>query len=345
MKLTLQNKFNLDSEVTCCAFLTEKMAVAVNKLGCLFFLNLQEKSIQKKEDLKEDAPYYQLEHDSERIFLGGKTGALLCLDFEGTLLWRREFDSTIAKIVLDDITQNGTPELLVSSYDFTLRVFDTTGEMIWAQSFSRGIEAILPYKPDQGPIKVIAGGNDGSVRIFNKATGEMEWFFMQEQMVRALTANQKKGLIYCGGDDYCVHMIDFATQKEIGNYSLDSYVRNIEYLNSLDALLVTTYSYGYLRLIGSSDAIPRILLLNADLSEIIWEIPKFNVESMEICDHYLVCGTTDGELVIVKLDNGEVLYSEKIGTFLNQVACDEQKGLLSILCADDDGNFSHFSSS
>ena len=265
----------------------------------------------------------------DELIIGGMNGAVICLSGEGEELWMTQCESAISGIVLFpnfsalstktttaaedavDLCSNA-PHVLIYSLDRTLRLLSPQGDMVWAQMFASGVGCVtLGDTNGDGLEEVVAGGNDGTLRIFDGRNGKILWFHEVNANVRAVAVIGQ--LIYCGGDSKKVLLLDGKTQKPILDQDYPTYVwlMKPKSLNGLDYLIMSTYSFRYL---GMDDAPGEPSLGAYHPVSLIpkWVSDKINVQDFcsgsVLVDNvpipYLLLGESSGMFSLVNGETG-----------------------------------------
>ena len=192
--------------------------------------------IQQEFDLTENGGLWNLElwdingDHLDEIIVGGIQGAVVILSGRGEEIWSQRFTGAITGLKIwpynslqDHNGSSRLPRLIVFSLDKTLRVFDHTGKLLWAQMFSDGVSTVDITDCDQdGKEEVIAGGNDGTLRIFDGENGKIKWFKELGANIRAILCLNTK--IICGGDDRKISLFDGQSQQLLQSRSFPAYI-------------------------------------------------------------------------------------------------------------------------
>lgn len=272
------------------------------------------------------------------LILGGYDGLLRTFQFseQYTLepLWAHQFGGSISGILLDDINNDGETELIVYSLDQSLRVLKSSdGTLLWGQMFEEGIGDALVWKTSANgddTKEVYAAGNDNTIRAFKGEDGGLLWFKRFTNKVRCIDyiRADKADIIFCGGDDKELHIINRDTQEEVKNIPFEDYLwKTLAYPpNAHEQMIVTTYSFAYFDetvFIEDITFTSKIVKISQDL-EIDWEIPSKNVECIDYMEldstPLLAAGTTKGEFLLIDPQEGGVLLSVSKESCLNGFA-------------------------
>lgn len=287
------------------------------------------------------------------LVIGGLDGILRVYKYVNsnklTLIWNHKFNSSISGLLTKNTGANKLKELISYSLDKTIRVLNPLdGTMRWGQVFEDGIGDVIFWTDSNDPKhrEVIACGNDGTVRSFNEKNGELQWFIRYKHKMRCISSlNSKKGQIFAiGGDDKILHLVRIADQEEIKSMEFEDYIWKLHSFpkDNNDKIILSTYSFDYLNDSLSLDDITftsKIVCIDKNL-EILWEIDKFNAESLEIFEFkkhpYILIGTTKGNVLMVDGNTGSILVDIKKSACTNMVKYFFEKH--SIFSCHDDGS-------
>ena len=170
------------------------------------------------------------------LVLGGMDGLLRIFncssDYTLEADWAQQFGGSISGLLIEDITGDGTSELLAYSIDKTIRVLNPIeGNLIWGQMFEEGIGDVCIWTDNIDPNhkEVFACGNDGTVRIFNGVNGDLLWFKRFTDKIRCVDyINSIDGVvIVCGGDDNLLHFINHKTKKRLKPFNIKIMFGNV----------------------------------------------------------------------------------------------------------------------
>jgi outer membrane protein assembly factor BamB len=249
------------------------------------------------------------------LILGGMQGAVICLSPQGNQKWIYQFNSAISGIISWkhhlESCESGTfqiPKFVIYSLDRTLRVIDHNGVLIWAQMFAGGVTTACIGDIDQdGSDEIIAGSNDGTLRVFDGKNGKIKWFHESGQTIRVSTI--RGNWIIFGNDSKKIVVLDGLTHEIITEKELPCYPWLLKPIpNTTDKIILSTYSFRYL---GAEEdvGIPGIYCFQIPNLQILWEKNMINIQDLQISqilDKKLIglWGTTDGEISIWDVDSG-----------------------------------------
>ncbi len=330
-----------------------------NKTGNLFFISL-DGHLLHKELISKDKPIWHLkvfdiDNDSEKILiLGGMDGFLRTfkcdLTFNLQSIWTHSFGSSISGIIIEDINDDDSNELIAFSLDKTMRVLNPlSGNLIWGQVFQDGIGDAIFFNKDKNLI--IGAGNDGTIRTFNGLDGSLLWFKKFSNKMRCVCyLNSIKGwVVLCGGDDKILHFIHEKTQDEFKKEEFENYIWKCKSYPSHKCTnaIISTYSFDYFDKsipIEDINFSSKIKCINEYLNT-KWELFGFNTECLHIIensDKILIClGTTKGELIIIEeKTGGEILFNDIYSSCLNSIQFNMEKKIL--ICSYDDGTMAAY---
>jgi len=279
--------------------------------------------IQQEFDLTENGGLWNIELGDingdhlDEIIVGGIQGAVVVLSGRGEEIWSQQFTGAITGLKIwphnalqDHNGSSRLPRIIVFSLDKTLRVFDHTGKLLWAQMFSDGVSTVDIADCDQdGKEEVIAGGNDGTLRIFDGENGKIKWFKELGANIRAILCINTK--IICGGDDRKISLFDGLSQQFLQSRSFPAYIwfirRNAD---SFDSFIATTFSFQFLGEGADDSHDPSFGIYRLSDLNIIDEISQLNCQDFLISTHTLlpsqrigIIGETNGALRFVELEN------------------------------------------
>ncbi|MFX1297837.1 MAG: hypothetical protein ACFFD2_23700 [Promethearchaeota archaeon] len=332
--------------------------IAYTKTGFLLFISLDGKLL-REELISNNSPLwhlkiYDVDNDGRyEVILGGIDGILRIfkcnLTYNLTPFWIHKFDSSISGILIEDVNNDNINELIVFSLDKTLRVLNPfDGKLIWGQIFEDGIGDAIVIKNNIRHTynEVLACGNDGTIRCFDGKKGKLLWFkkYSEKLRVIAYMNTLKEQVILSGGDDMKLHVLSKSTQQEIITKQFNNYVWNcVSYpFPILNNVLVSSYSFAYfdeLTQIKNIEFTSQLVCLNEYL-DTKWELHGFNIECLRITKLYnkdlLIIGTTKGNLLIIEVQTGKILFNGKSNSCINMCYICIEKRL--VFSCHDNGN-------
>jgi len=91
------------------------------------------------------------------------------------VLWTRKAAKAIYACSISNLVGDGDPEIIVCSFDATMRVYDLKGNELWSTEFSPEITAFMaaPITKDVG-VELLSGDVNGVVRLMSKQ-GNLLW--------------------------------------------------------------------------------------------------------------------------------------------------------------------------
>jgi hypothetical protein len=367
-------------------------ALAIGSQGGEFkivaFNSLSEEwEVARDFDLQENGAIWYMEaadltHNGlDEIIIGGMKGAIVCLTGEGDEIWNpnpiahqcqsaisgikiwnpefKKVDSEISASNPDLITTKFIqPFVIVYSLDKSFRVLDANGDLIWAQMFSSGVACIvIGDTNNDGNEEIVAGGNDGTVRIFEGNTGKLLWFFEMGANVRSITTINHSIII--GGDNKKVIVLDGQTHKPVKELDFSSYIWFIKALKNPNStkeipkfLLISTYSFDYMGITQDDPQIPEVFIMSYPELETIIKWDSINIQDLHVFpsklmteedheeDHEekireeineeikeenpplgILLGDTDGSLILKRLkgEKTKEVFNEKLPSLINTV--------------------------
>jgi len=334
----------------------QKEIIAYTKSGDILVIS-QDGKILSKDKITKNTPIWNvklcdIDSDGKKeLIIGGLDGLLRVFRFmtsvELKLLWAHQFGSSISGIKVNDINLDENIEIIAYSLDKSIRVLNSfDGSLIWGQNFEDGIEdACVWLDPnDLNKKRLSACGNDGTIRVFDGTKGDLIWFKRYTDKIRFIEFfNSNIGnLIICGGDDQKAHFIDTKTTEEIKTIEFNDYVwKCISFPTNINSkLLISSYSFDYFnnsKPLEDNLFSSKLIHMNDNL-EVKWELNNKNIEvlnQIQINQKYLiVCGTTNGELIILDEANGNILVNLKKKSCVNDIKFDSNSNIL-ISCHDD----------
>jgi len=334
----------------------QKEIVAYTKSGMILLIS-QDGKLLSKEKITQDTPIWEVKVcDIDRIgknqlIIGGLDGLLRVFQLTPSLelepLWAHQFSSSISGIIINDINNDKNVEVVAYSLDKSIRVLNSfDGSLLWGQNFEEGIEdACIWTDPNNTKRKRLSAcGNDGTIRVFDGLKGDLLWFKRFSDKIRCIEYfnSNLRNLIICGGDDQNAHFIDINTKEEIKTIEFNNYVwKCISFPTNINSkLLLSSYSFDYF---NNSIPIEEILFssklihINENL-EVNWELKDKNIEVLNRIQinqkNFIVCGTTNGELIILDEANGKMLVNLKKKSCINDIKFESNSNIL-ISCHDD----------
>jgi WD40 repeat protein len=335
---------------------SNKQIITYTKSGKILIFSLNGKLLFKDE-ITQNTPIwkallYDIDNDGkEELLLGGMDGLLRAFkcknEFELQPYWTHRFGSSIGGILIDDINNNGSNEIISYSLDKSLRILNPLdGSLIWGQIFEEGIGDALIWKNsvDSNKIEIIACSNDGTIRIFDNKCGELLWFKRFSDKVRCLSYmhSYQHDYIVCGGDDKKVHIIDKEEKEEIKTIETDDIIWKCLSFppQQLNSLLVSSYSFEFLDKstpIKDIKFTSKVMCFNENFG-VKWEYKHVNTEILSYIktleNKYIVIGTTRGYLMLLDEVNGKLLAQINNPSCLNGFDFDTDSKIL-ITCHDD----------
>jgi WD40 repeat protein len=296
---------------------------------------------QREFDLTENGAIWHLEvakltdNILDDIIIGGQKGSVIVLSGEGEERWVHRCRSAICGVKIwtgfDCDDHNGSkshPKVVVLSLDGTIRILDYKGNLLWAQMMAGGANCILFGDIDHdGVQEVIAGGNDGSIRVFEGKKGQLKWFREFHTNIRTLLLQGEKILVGC--DDMKIHVVNGITQKEIITRDFHSYIWNTMKLPPVETnprILISTYSFEFLGADVEEGSFPSIGIYSYPELEPIWERTKLNAQDIQFFSktanfpsNLLLIGLTGGELLLIELESNTSLLSPELGNLSSMI--------------------------
>ncbi|MGB5910341.1 MAG: WD40 repeat domain-containing protein [Promethearchaeia archaeon] len=335
---------------------SKKQIITYTKSGKILIFSLNGKLLFKDE-ITQNTPIwkallYDIDNDGkEELLLGGMDGLLRAFkynnEFELEPYWTHRFGSSIGGILVDDLNNNGSNEIISYSLDKSLRILNPLdGSLIWGQIFEEGIGDALIWKNsvDSDKIEIIACSNDGTIRSFDNKCGELLWFKRFSDKVRCLSYmhSYQHDYIVCGGDDKKVHIIDKEEKEEIKTIETDDIIWKCLSFppQRLNSLLVSSYSFEFLDKstpIKDIKFTSKVMCFNENFG-VKWEYKNVNTEILSYIKTFenkcIVIGTTRGYLMLLDEVNGKLLAQINNPSCLNGFGFDTDSKIL-ITCHDD----------
>jgi WD40 repeat protein len=282
---------------------------------------LQDYELNGQFDLSENGAIWSLEcvdvnsDGKDELIIGGMQGAVVCITSKGDELWVHKCDSAISGLYIWHNHGLGfeTPAIVIYSLDRTIRVLNGDGKMIWAQMFASGVACVISGDiNNDGQEEIVAGGNDGTIRVFEGKTGKIIWFLDLKANVRSIAIINN--IIITGGDNKKVDIIDGVTHQILHSKEFPTYVWKILSVPGNEAknnVLISTFSFRYLDM-DDAGGEPSIGLYKLPELSPIWESEKVNaqdlclVKSEKLTHHplFLSIGETSGMVSLIKLLDG-----------------------------------------
>lgn len=275
-------------------------------------------------------------HDGiEEILIGGMNGLLLCLSGVGHVLWQVTFKSAITGIQLfphktSDPSLQESPWILAYSIDRTLRVINAHGHMVWAQMFAGTINcAAISSNTLDASLEIIAGSQDGTLRVFDGHTGKIKWFIEVGVGIRVVAVDEN--VIMIGDDSKRIALVDRTTHAIVQEKTLACYPWNLRRsLIDPHICYLSTYSFRYLGA-ENDEGIPILGRFNLQDLTCIWDLPDLNLQDFKVLqmqsedqsDEYLLLGTSDGVFNVV---------SGKTGDFRDNKIPDRLPSVVNTIC-------------
>ncbi|MHC1591288.1 MAG: FG-GAP-like repeat-containing protein [Candidatus Helarchaeales archaeon] len=121
----------------------------------------------------------------KEVIFGSRDRKVHVVDFETRQeLWQGQFEDQVRHLDVGDITGDGKLEIVATSTDQVLKVFDCEGNELWHHEFEdvdisgidyrTGLFCLLGDINDDGKEEVIAGSEDGSLKVFDEH-GNVLW--------------------------------------------------------------------------------------------------------------------------------------------------------------------------
>ncbi len=336
--------------------------IAYGKGGTLLILSAEGKLLFEDQVTEGSsiwcANWGDIDNDGKQeLILGALDGLLRAFkinaDYKLEPLWAHRFGSSISGVLVDDINGDGTDEIIAYSLDKTVRILNKQdGKMVWGQTFEQGVGEVKIWEESTNPSKkiLIGCGNDGTLRVFDGKTGNLNWFECYSDKMRSVSIlnSNNETFVACGGDDNQLHVINLRTREKVKTLEFQDYIWKCASYPAKENnnLLVSTYSFAYF-----DESIPiekikftsKLTSFNHKLEE-NWSINEVNIENFTFFEKqgkiYIAFGTTLGDIFIVDAYNGNVLTKLNKFSCVNAIRVQSEKDFL--ISSHDNGDISAF---
>ncbi len=322
MNAKMENIFvkNFQHEITASTALSDELLIAL-KSGELVFLSLIDYTEIKRINFEGLGPVYKMGFRNNLIYFAGADAKFYCMKKDGAIVWIHEFQNAISEFFFSDLGIKDREFILICAYDKTFRVLDAhTGAYHWAQMAGLGIEyAAVGYDTEQKIDAVFICSDDGTVRKLNPKNGEMTAYFESPKVIRAVVADFQNQLVYAGGDEMVLYVLDYQKLTVRNTVKFDTYIWDLfKFHNNL---VVQLYNFSFLEELLETTGDPGLVFYtfkDQSLTELN-RIMKLNIQCKSIKRNFMFAGTTDGQLAVVDLQFKSIIALEKIGTFINSI--------------------------
>lgn len=270
------------------------------------------------------------------FFVAREDGHFHAYGIDGRPCWSHDFSGTVSefKCYVDPFT--GERILVIPSIDKTLRMLTAnTGSLIWGDTFQSGVNIVDHRLQADGETHVIAaGGNDSTLRCYARKADDaasaykMIWFQKFDSYVRDVSISPL-GILAAVADDGFVKVFDISDGTVVWSHKHGSFAWKCRILDREVAKVVSSSFQVPLAVDDSGDKLgnPGVVSCH-ELSSgnLLWQTrPEdgINVNTWdfhEVDNHcVLVAGTTNGEVVLLDVETGNVLQRYCSGYLVNDV--------------------------
>jgi WD40 repeat protein len=289
------------------------------------------------------------EPNDPAFFVARDDGHFHAYGIKGRPCWSHDFSGIISEFRCYGDPFTGERTLVIPSIDKTLRMLTANaGRLVWGDTFGSGVNIVDQCLQADGETHVIAaGGNDYTLRCYARNVTEyasaykMVWFHKFESYVRDVSFSPH-GKIAAVADDGFVKVFDISDGSVLWQREHGSFAWKCRILDGETPKVVSSSFQVPLAVDESGDKLgnPGVVACHElSTGSLIWQTNTEDGINVNAWDFHevdgrwlLAAGTTDGDVVLLDAETGEVLQRYRAGQLINDVHFFELKnGQLAII--------------